>query len=74
MSMSVVRAPSLPESSSTYVPALIQLLGALPGGGSKRPGVTVSARKGYFAVRDTGGLGITPWEAPALTGPSPSRR
>jgi VWFA-related protein len=32
----------------------------------KRPGVTVSARKGYFAVRDTGGSPVNPWEAPAL--------
>jgi VWFA-related protein len=32
----------------------------------KRPGVTVAARKGYFAVRDTGGLPINSWEAPAL--------
>lgn len=32
----------------------------------KRAGVTVAARKGYFAVRDTGGLPINSWEAPAL--------
>jgi VWFA-related protein len=32
----------------------------------KRPGVTVAARKGYFAVRNTGGLPINSWEAPAL--------
>jgi len=32
----------------------------------KRPGVTVAARKGYFAVRGTGGAPINPWEAPAL--------
>lgn len=32
----------------------------------KRPGVTVAARKGYFAVRDSGGMPINPWEAPAL--------
>jgi VWFA-related protein len=32
----------------------------------QRPGVTVAARKGYFAVRDTGGLPINEWEAPAL--------
>jgi VWFA-related protein len=32
----------------------------------KRPGVTVAARKGYFAVRNTGGIPINPWEAPAL--------
>ncbi len=31
-----------------------------------RPGVTVSARKGYFAVRDAGGAPINAWEAPAL--------
>jgi VWFA-related protein len=32
----------------------------------KRPGVTVAARKGYFGVRNTGGMPINPWEAPAL--------
>jgi hypothetical protein len=32
----------------------------------KRPGVTVAARKGYFAVKDTGGVPISEWEAPAL--------
>jgi VWFA-related protein len=32
----------------------------------KRPGVTVAARKGYFAIRDAGGMPINPWEAPAL--------
>ena len=32
----------------------------------KRSGVTVAARKGYFAVRDTGGAPVNPWEAPAL--------
>jgi VWFA-related protein len=32
----------------------------------KRAGVTVAARKGYFAVRDPGGAPISPWEAPAL--------
>jgi VWFA-related protein len=32
----------------------------------KRPGVTVAARKGYFAIRNTGGMPISPWEAPAL--------
>jgi hypothetical protein len=32
----------------------------------KRPGVTVSARRGYFAVRDAGGGPINAWEAPAL--------
>ncbi len=32
----------------------------------KRPGLTVAARKGYYAVRDTGGLPINAWEAPAL--------
>jgi len=31
-----------------------------------RPGLTVAARKGYFAVRDTGGAPINTWEAPAL--------
>jgi VWFA-related protein len=31
-----------------------------------RPGVTVAARKGYFAVRDAGGAPINAWEAPAL--------
>jgi VWFA-related protein len=31
-----------------------------------RPGVTVAARKGYFAVRDAGGLPINTFEAPAL--------
>jgi hypothetical protein len=30
-----------------------------------RPGVTVAARKGYFAVRDPGGA-VNSWEAPAL--------
>jgi VWFA-related protein len=32
----------------------------------KRPGLTIAARKGYFAVRETGGLPINSWEAPAL--------
>lgn len=32
----------------------------------KRPGITVAARKGYFAVRDTGGVPINSWEAAAL--------
>jgi VWFA-related protein len=32
----------------------------------KRPGVTVAARKGYFAVRNAGGGPINAWEAPAL--------
>lgn len=32
----------------------------------KRPGVTVAARKGYYAVRDAGGAPINAWEAPAL--------
>ena len=32
----------------------------------KRPGVTVAARKGYFAVRNNGGGAINSWEAPAL--------
>lgn len=31
-----------------------------------RPNVTVAARKGYFAVRDSGGAPINAWEAPAL--------
>jgi VWFA-related protein len=31
-----------------------------------RPGVTVAARRGYFAVRDTGGAPVNSWEAPAL--------
>ncbi len=32
----------------------------------KRPGMTVAARKGYFAVRDAGGMPINSWEALAL--------
>ena len=32
----------------------------------KRPGLTVAARKGYFAVRDTGGAPVNTWEAAAL--------
>src|SRR5262245_51983614 len=32
----------------------------------KRPGVTIAARKGYFAVRDPGGAPVNSWEAPAL--------
>lgn len=32
----------------------------------KRPGVTVAARKGYFALRNTGGGPVNSWEAPAL--------
>jgi VWFA-related protein len=32
----------------------------------KRPGLTVAARKGYFAIRDTGGAPVNTWEAPAL--------
>ena len=32
----------------------------------KRSGVTVAARKGYFAVRNTGGGPVNTWEAPAL--------
>jgi VWFA-related protein len=32
----------------------------------KRGGLTVAARKGYFAVRDAGGAPINSWEAPAL--------
>ena len=31
-----------------------------------RPGVTVAARKGYFAIRDNGGVPVNAWEAPAL--------
>ena len=31
-----------------------------------RPGVTVAARRGYFAVRDSGGTPVHTWEAPAL--------
>ena len=31
-----------------------------------RPGVTIAARRGYFAVRDTGGAPVNEWEAPAL--------
>jgi VWFA-related protein len=31
-----------------------------------RPGVTVSARRGYFGVRDTGVVPVNSWEAPAL--------
>jgi VWFA-related protein len=31
-----------------------------------RPGVTVAARKGYYAVRDPGGAPVNDWEAPAL--------
>jgi VWFA-related protein len=32
----------------------------------KRPGVTVAARKGYFAVRNAGGGPVNAWEAAAL--------
>jgi len=32
----------------------------------KRSGVTLASRKGYFAVRDTGGAPVNTWEAPAL--------
>lgn len=32
----------------------------------KRPGVTVAARKGYFAVRNPGASPVNDWEAPAL--------
>jgi VWFA-related protein len=32
----------------------------------KRSGLAVAARKGYFAVRDTGGAPVNTWEAPAL--------
>src|SRR5262245_28412644 len=31
-----------------------------------RPGVTVAARRGYFAVRDPGGAPVNSWEAAAL--------
>lgn len=31
-----------------------------------RPGVTIAARKGYFAIRDPGGVPVNAWEAPAL--------
>ena len=31
-----------------------------------RPGVTVAARRGYYAVRDPGGAPVNSWEAPAL--------
>jgi VWFA-related protein len=31
-----------------------------------RPGVTVAARRGYFAVRDPGGAPVDSWEAPAM--------
>jgi VWFA-related protein len=32
----------------------------------KRPGVTIASRKGYFALRDPGGVPVNAWEAPAL--------
>jgi VWFA-related protein len=32
----------------------------------KRPGITVAARKGYFALRDPGTAPVNAWEAPAL--------
>jgi VWFA-related protein len=32
----------------------------------KRPGVTVASRKGYFGVRDPGGVAINAWDAAAL--------
>jgi hypothetical protein len=32
----------------------------------KRSGVTVAARKGYFAVRNPGNMPLSAWEAPAL--------
>ena len=32
----------------------------------KRPGLTVAARKGYFAVRNPGGTPVNAWEAPVL--------
>lgn len=31
-----------------------------------RPGVTVSARRGYFGLRDPGAMPVNTWEAPAL--------
>jgi VWFA-related protein len=31
-----------------------------------RPGLTIAARKGYFALRDPGGAPVNAWEAPAL--------
>src|SRR4029079_9858389 len=31
-----------------------------------RPGVTVAARKGYYAVRDTGAAPVNEWEEPAV--------
>jgi VWFA-related protein len=32
----------------------------------KRPGLTVAARQGYFAVRSRGDVPLAPWEAPAM--------
>jgi len=32
----------------------------------RRPDVTVAARKGYFGIRDPGGVAVNAWEAPAL--------
>ncbi len=32
----------------------------------KRENITVASRKGYFAVRDPGGVPVNEWEAPAL--------
>jgi VWFA-related protein len=32
----------------------------------KRSGVTIASRKGYFALRDPGGVPVNAWEAPAL--------
>ena len=32
----------------------------------KRSGLTIAARKGYFALRDPGGVPVNAWEAPAL--------
>jgi VWFA-related protein len=31
-----------------------------------RPGVVVASRRGYFALRDPGGVAVNVWEAPAL--------
>jgi VWFA-related protein len=31
-----------------------------------RPGLTIAARRGYFALRDPGGVPVNVWEAPAL--------
>jgi VWFA-related protein len=32
----------------------------------KRPGLTIAARKGYYALRDPAGAPVNAWEAPAL--------